>query len=547
LHENALLFVFHFTFSVPQRTAGIFPKKTARAMITKTDQDTLQSYLSDASNMPGGSLDIVYIPETPDELREAIALCAKEKKPITIAGSGTGLTGARVPQGGAVVSTERLTKIIGIDEDRRRAVCEAGISLRDFQTAVQERNLLYPPDPTERAAAMGGTVACNSSGARTFKYGATRAFVERLRIFLADGEELDIRRGESRASGGVLHLRSTSGKTYALSLPNIVMPSIKHAAGYFIAPQMDAIDLFIGSEGTLGAIAEIEVRLLPQPDGVFAGVIFFDTLDGAFRFVEEARNLSYKTRAAASDSDEALGLDARALEYFDRRALDFVRDAYPSIPAAAEAAVWFEQEIAAHADGSNEERLLELWYDIISRHTNLADEAWFAITEKAQEELRDFRHAVPAKTYERIRELKQRKIGTDMAVPDDRFQELYRFYDEEFTRAGLEYIVFGHIGNSHVHANIFSASDEEFERAKAVYHRCVLKALELGGTISAEHGVGKIKREYLRLMYGDEALKQFAAMKRALDPDGLLGRGTMFTPDTAHYQTEGVNTGGFAL
>jgi D-lactate dehydrogenase (cytochrome) len=134
-----------------------------------------------------------------------------------------------------------------------------------------------------------------------------------------------------------------------------------------------------------------------------------------------------------------------------------------------------------------------------------------------------------------------------MAVPDDRFQELYRFYDEEFTRAGLEYIVFGHIGNSHVHANIFSASDEEFERAKAVYHRCVLKALELGGTISAEHGVGKIKREYLRLMYGDEALKQFAAMKRALDPDGLLGRGTMFTPDTAHYQTEGVNTGGFAL
>jgi D-lactate dehydrogenase (cytochrome) len=500
--------------------------KNHETMLVKTDQDTLQSYLSDASNMPGGSADRILIPETQEELREALLQCASEGKAITIAGGGTGLTGARVPLGGTVISTERLNKIISIDEATLRAVVEPGVSLRDFQTAVEERGLLYPPDPTERAAAMGGTVACNSSGARTFKYGATRAFIERLRIFLPDGEELQVRRGETFASGSTLTLRAVSGKTYTLALPQITMPAMKHAAGYFVKSGMDAIDLFIGSEGTLGAIAEIEVRLLRQPERIVAGVIFFDSVDGVMNFVQEAREASLKTRANASadGGTSEIGIDSRALEYFDRFALDFVRDEYPNIPQEAAAAVWFEQEVNDETEGT----LLELWYELIGKYTPFMDEAWFAITEKDQEELREFRHAVPAKTYERIRELNQRKIGTDMAVPDAHFRTLYDFYTTEFTKEGLQYIIFGHIGNSHVHANIFTSNAEELDRAKAAYHRCVLKALELGGTISAEHGVGKIKRDYLRDMYGAAAIEQFAVLKRVLDPAGLLGRGTMF-------------------
>lgn len=490
-------------------------------MLVKTDQDTLQSYLSDASNMPGGSADLILIPETQEELREAVLQCSREGKAMTIAGGGTGLTGARVPFGGAVISTERLNTIISIDEQSLRAVVEPGVSLRDFQTAVEERGLLYPPDPTERAAAMGGTVACNSSGARTFKYGATRAFIERLRIFLPDGEELQIRRGETFADGNTLRLQAVSGKTYALDLPQITMPEIKHAAGYFIKPNMDAIDLFIGSEGTLGAIAEIEVRLLKQPERIVAGVIFFDSVEGVMGFVNEARTASLKTRMNTGDD---IGIDSRALEYFDRNALDFVREEYPNIPQGAAAAVWFEQEVNDETEGT----LLELWYELIGKYTPFMDEAWFAITEKDQEELREFRHAVPAKTYERIRELNQRKIGTDMAVPDTHFQLLYDFYTAEFAKENLQYIIFGHIGNSHVHANIFASTPEELDRAKSAYHRCVLKSLELGGTISAEHGVGKIKRDYLREMYGAEAIAQFAAMKRVLDPQELLGRGTIF-------------------
>jgi D-lactate dehydrogenase (cytochrome) len=491
-------------------------------MLIKTDTDVIQSYLSDASNMPGGSASEVIIPESQDELREAIMRCAAEGTPITIAGSGTGLTGARVPLGGAVISTERLNRIVSIHPDTLRAVVEPGVSLQDFQTAVEDKGCLYPPDPTERGAAMGGTVACNSSGARTFKYGATRAFVERLRVFLADGEELNLQRGQFLADGNALTLHSVGDKRYDLDLPTITMPAIKHAAGYFVKPNMDAIDLFIGSEGTLGAIAEIEVRLLAIPERIIAGVIFFDTLDSIFTFVEEARAASRATRALGADSPE-VGIDARALEFFDTNALDFIRDEYPNIPLNVAGAIWFEQEVT----DASEERLLELWYDLIGTHTPLMDDAWFAITEKDQENLRAFRHAVPAKTYERIRELKQRKIGTDMAVPDENFRTMYRFYTDEFAKEQLPYIIFGHIGNSHVHANIFTNTPEEFAHAKTVYNRCVEKAVALGGTISAEHGVGKIKRDYLPMMYGAEAIAGFGALKAVLDPQNLFGRGTM--------------------
>jgi D-lactate dehydrogenase (cytochrome) len=489
-------------------------------MIIKTDIDTIEPYLTDASNMPGGMAEEVIIPETQDELREAIIRCAAIGKGITLAGTGTGLAGGRVPFGGAVISTERLNRIVSIDAASKRGIVEPGVVLRDYQTAVDEAGMLYPPDPTERGAAMSGTVACNSSGARTFKYGATRAFVERLRIFLADGEELNLCRGDVLADGLNLTLTATSGKQYCLALPDIQMPNIKHAAGYFVKPNMDAIDLFIGSEGTLGAIAEIETRLLPQPERIIAGVIFFDDIERLMHFVDEARNASL---AANASNDEA-SISSRALEFFDSNALNFVRDKYPTIPEQAAGAIWFEQEVT----DASEEALLTAWHELIGAYTPFMDESWFAITEKDQENLREFRHAVPAKTYEMIRELKQQKIGTDMAVPSEHFRDFYGFYMKEFAAEQLRYIVYGHIGNSHVHANIFTSSPDEYARAKAVYNKCVEKALYLGGTVSAEHGVGKIKAAYLRQMYGERGIEQFRILKAVLDPQGLFGKGTMF-------------------
>jgi D-lactate dehydrogenase (cytochrome) len=164
------------------------------------------------------------------------------------------------------------------------------------------------------------------------------------------------------------------------------------------------------------------------------------------------------------------------------------------------------------------------------KHGALSDESWFAIGVEDQKRMREFRHAVPAAVYEYISEHDQTKLGTDMAVPDGRLRELLGYYRKEFAEHSLRNIIYGHIGNNHLHANLFTRGAEEFAAAREVYFRLVEKALELGGTISAEHGVGKIKKRYLVRMYGEEGIDEMRRVKQVLDPRGILGRGTMFDP-----------------
>lgn len=491
-------------------------------MIVKQEQDEILGFLKDASNMPGGSAERVYFPESQEEMAGAVEECRRLGLNITVSGAGTGLAGGRVPYGGAVISTARMNRIIRIDPDARRAVVEPGVILGEFQAEVERHGLFYPPDPTERSCFVGGTVATNSSGARTFKYGPTRNFVEALRVLLPDGDWLRLRRGESRASGRELSLLTEGGREIRLELPGYTMPATKHAAGYFIHPDMDPIDLFIGSEGTLGIVTEIEVRLLPLPERLFSGIIFFPDEESTLDFVDEARSRSRGTRDGGGDEGD---IEARALEYMDANSLELIRPRFPNIPeGAAGGAIWFEQETSEET----EEMLLGLWYELIVKHRGLADDSWFAIGAEDQRKMRNFRHAVPESVYEHISEHNQTKLGTDMAVPDSRFRELLSYYRSQFAEHGLRTVTYGHIGNSHLHANIFADGAEEFALAKQVYDRLVDRALELGGTISAEHGVGKLKAAYLVKLYGAGAIDAMRQMKRALDPDGILGRGTMF-------------------
>ncbi len=492
-------------------------------MIVKHQQDEILGFLKDASNMPGGSASRVYIPESEEEIAGALAECRRLGLHVTVSGAGTGLAGGRVPFGGAVLCTARMNRVVEIDPVRQRAVVEPGVILSDFQQEVEQHGLFYPPDPTERSCFMGGTVATNSSGARTFKYGPTRSFIESLRIVLPDGDRLHLRRGASHAEGHRLILVTEGGRAITLDLPGYTMPATKHAAGYFIHPDMDPIDLFIGSEGTLGIVTQIEVRLLSLPERLFSGVVFFPDEDAMLDFVEEARQRSRFSRDGAGRRD----IEARAIEYIDADALDLVRPRFPTIPDhAAGGAIWFEQETTEET----EEELLGAWYELIVQHRGLADDSWFAIGAEDQRKMRAFRHAVPESVYEHISEHNQTKLGTDMAVPDSHFRELLAFYRKQFAEHNLSTVVYGHIGNSHVHANIFADGPKEFAHAKQVYDRLVEKALELGGTISAEHGVGKLKAAYLGRLYGEEAVEAMRRMKLAFDPEQMLGRWTMFVP-----------------
>lgn len=479
-------------------------------MQIKSNHDEIQSFLSDASFIREGHAERVVLPESVEEVAEILAAANRDRVPVTVSGAGTGTVGGRVAFGGIVLATDKLNRIKCIvhEDGGGYAVVEAGVILSDLQRAVDHEGLLYPPDPTERGCFVGGTVATNASGARTFKYGPTRRYVRRLKVVLASGEILDLRRGDVRAdSNGKIRV----GSAIDVQIPSYRLPATrKNASGYFVAPEMDAVDLFIGSEGTLGVICEIETQLLPKPEGLLSGVIFFADEADVLAFVSDAR-----TR-----------VDARALEFFDEESLNFLREKYPTVPASAVGAIFFEQETSAE----NEEAVLNEWMALLDQHHALAD-SWFATNEQDQARLREFRHQLPVLMNEWFARYNQRKVSTDMAVPDVEFPGLFRLYKDTLKSSGLRYTIFGHIGDNHVHVNILPRNDAEGARAREFYIQFLKYAASVGGTLSAEHGVGKLKRDYLRLFYTDAQLREMAALKHAFDPNGILGRGNIFSED----------------
>jgi D-lactate dehydrogenase (cytochrome) len=473
-------------------------------MHTKSNPDEIQSFLSDASFIRDGYADRVFFPETVDDVSEILSAANRDRTPVTVSGAGTGTVGGRVPFGGIVLATDRLNRIKSIENDR--AVAEAGVILADFQRAVDQKGLLYPPDPTERGCFLGGTVATNASGARTFKYGPTRNYIEGLKLVLASGEVLTLRRGEK----DFLKLLSEHG--CKIPLPNYRPPATrKNAAGYFVSPNMDALDLFIGSEGTIAVICEIETRLVPKPQGLLSGVVFFANESNVLAFVGDAK------RGA---------VDARALEFFDNESLNFLRQKYPEIPAEAVGAIFFEQETTDQTEAA----ILNKWLALLDQHHAFTD-SWFATNEQDQARLREFRHQLPVLMNEWFAHYRQRKVSTDMAVPDEAFPGLFDLYKQTLRHSGLRYTIFGHIGDNHVHVNILPRDEDEAARARELYVQFLKYAASVGGTLSAEHGVGKLKRDYLRLFYSDAQLREMAALKKHFDPHGILGRGNIFAEE----------------
>jgi D-lactate dehydrogenase (cytochrome) len=165
---------------------------------------------------------------------------------------------------------------------------------------------------------------------------------------------------------------------------------------------------------------------------------------------------------------------------------------------------------------------------MIQKYTGLSDDTWIALSDNEHKEMAEFRHELPLQVYENLTENSQKKVGLDTAVPIEHFPELFRFYSEIFGDLSLQYVIFGHIGNSHLHANIFCQNDDEYALALQIYDKCIDKTLALSGTVSAEHGIGKLKKKYLRKMYGDKTVEDMIEIKKYFDPKLLFGIGTMF-------------------
>lgn len=449
----------------------------------------LERFLEDASGYRGEA-EQAFAPGTVAELRDLVHQATVKKIPLTIVGAGTGLTGAGVPHGGWVISVGRFRKL---QIENGRARCGVGISLQELQDEAVKTGQFFGPNPTEYSASVGGVISTNAGGARSFCFGAVRHHVLGLEVTFMNGQTRWVKRGEA----------------VDFDVPAIRRPATtKNSAGYFANPGVDWVNLLSGSEGTLGVITEAELKLLPIAPAILSGIVFFPSDEDALNAVDAWRPLPR----------------LRLLEYVDNASLNLVRGAHDDIPASATAALLIEQDLTSEQDEE-----VDKWLDRLERHRALADQSWFGFANQDRERFHAFRHSLATTVLERTRHNGFPKLGTDFAVPIDRFRELLEFYRLRCEAAVPgKYVIYGHIGDANVHLNILADTAEEAQAGKALLLEFARKTVALGGTVAAEHGIGKIKRDLLRLMYSAEEIESMKTIKRQLDPDWLLGQGVIF-------------------
>ena len=448
-----------------------------------SDRSVRQAYEADSSGLhliP----DLVARPETIDDVLELVKKAAAERTPVTSAGAQTSTTGASITDKGMLLSLRSLNQISDLDVKSRTVRVGPGAIIADIKKTVAAAGLLFAPDPTsEEESTIGGAIACNASGARTFKYGATRKHVRALKVVMASGELLEFRRSDLE----------------------------KNTVGYAFAH--DPIDWFVGSEGTLGIIVEAELGLLPLPQRVVGLATLFKEESEALKFVIAAR--------------EAASVAPRCIEYFDEQALKIARHSAPEAAIAQDAGamVYVEEEINDHLDASLA-RWLELMESIALDFEPLVFDG-----EARLREARRIRHSIPATMNEkggRHRDAGGRKVGTDWAVPYRKLQEAIQTARSLATDRGLEApVIYGHAGNGHPHQNFIARDARELTTIEDVVEQTLRHILSLGGTVAAEHGIGKIKRRWLPLQMNPLQISMMTAVKRDLDPLGILAPGNI--------------------
>ena len=505
-------------------------------------------YLRDESRSIGRA-DHIAFPRTADEIREIMKdrFAAGEK--VTVQGARTGLSAAAVPDGGCVLNLSKMNRVTAMrrENDAYYLTVQPGailsevrkmIGSKKFDTTLwddaskaayadfcKDGEFFFPPDPTETSATVGGMVSCNASGARSFLYGPTRSHITKVTAVLADGRTLTEKRGGDRANGYEATFVCEDGSPIRAKIPTYEMPHTKNTSGYYAKKDMELIDALIGSDGTLGVICEIEIALRRLPQMIWGASLLFGDEESSLRFVASVRK---KVGGIA------------ALEYFDPHALDVRRgqkkrnsafSALPAIDGSVNAVVYAE----IHAE-TEEEALNKLF--AVGKEFEKAggkeENSWVARSQSDLDRLQFFRHAVPESVNMLIDLRKQKepsitKLGADMSVPDERLTDVVEMYRTTLCENGLESASWGHVGNNHLHVNVLPNNAEEYRRAKELFLSWAEHVTRMGGAVSAEHGVGKLKTAFLKVMYGEKHIDEMRALKRAFDPKWQLGNGNLFT------------------
>ena len=448
-----------------------------------SDRAIRQAYEADSSGLQLIP-ELVARPETINDVIALVKEAAAERTPVTSAGAQTSTTGASITDTGMLLSLRSLNQISDLDVKSRTVRVGPGAIIADIKKTAAAAGLLFAPDPTsEEESTIGGAIACNASGARTFKYGATRKHVRALKVVLASGELVEFRRSDLE----------------------------KNTVGYAFAH--DPIDWFVGSEGTLGIIVEAELGLLPLPQRVVGLATLFRDESEALKFVIASR--------------EATSVSPRCIEYFDERALEIARRSAPgaAMTQDAGAMVYVEEEISDDLDSS-----LALWLELIESIAPDFEPLVFD-GEARLREARRIRHSIPATMNDKggkHREAGGRKVGTDWAVPYRKLDQAIKTARSFAAERGLEApVIYGHAGNGHPHQNFIARDSGELTTIEEVVEQTLRHVLSLGGTVAAEHGIGKLKRRWLPLQMNPLQISMMTAVKRELDPLGILAPGNI--------------------
>jgi D-lactate dehydrogenase (cytochrome) len=510
------------------------------------DADVLAAHLEDAAHFPGGFASGIATPTSEVE----VATLLRTAEAVLPIGAQSSLTGGATPRGELLLSTARLNRVLAIGDDWVRA--EAGVTLVDLDAALGEHGKYYPPAPTFTGAFVGGIVATNAAGAATFKYGTTRDWVRAITVVLANGDVLEIERGATRARNGRFEL-TLSDRVAAIAVPTYRLPRVaKVSAGYFAAGDMDLIDLFIGSEGTLGVVTGVTLRILPVRPAMCLAFVPFDDRVAALRFVAALRMAAQTTWR----TQDPHGLDVAAIEHMDTRCLAVLREdgadrvcgvTIPDqstiallvtleLPPGVDAVRAFD-EIGGARDADAPDTPLIRFCRMLDA-AGVLDRVDIAVPGQParQQQLLALREAVPAGVNARVGRAKQTidpriaKTAADMIVPFERLGELMAIYDEEFCRRGLDAAVWGHISDGNLHPNVIPHAYADIEAGRDAILAFGREVRRLGGSPLAEHGVGRntTKQQLLRDMYGDSGIDEMRAVKRALDPEWKLAPGVLF-------------------
>ena len=423
--------------------------------------------------------ELVVLPGSTEEVSRVVAWAAQARLPVIARGMGSGLAAGSIPlqPGGMVLSLTRMNRILEIDTGNATVRAEAGVVTADLQSAVEAVGLFYPPDPSSiRHSTIGGNIACNAGGPRCLKYGVTGDYVLGLTVVLADGRIL-----------------KTGGKP------------IKDVTGY------DLNGLFTGSEGTLGVITEALLRLTAKPSVARTALAEFASLADASRTVNAILGA---------------GIVPATLELMDQTAITCIEEAmHLGLPTDVEALLLIETDGAETATVERDlEAAARTCRETGARSVKVAkDEAERANLWRAR---RSISPALARKA--------PNKLGEDITVPRSAIPEVVGRLRAISAHYGLPIVIFGHAGDGNLHPNILfdKRQAEQWAKVECMVGEIFDASLAVGGTLSGEHGVGRLKRPYLEKALGPLSIEVQRSIKRALDPLNILNPGKMFPEES---------------